>query len=142
MIFRRSGKNCVVKNEKWIAFPESRYVNSNPVQMPPHSNRCIIEFTSQTVQYINHPFMILPYFFLLQFQLNFLTIVCKVTWHIAYLVKHFSRKISLTESSTITSIITSLWTSKLLNLCYKNFFWPYPNTSSKYERLPWLINFF
>ena len=31
MTFRLGGKNCVVKNEKWIVFPESRYVNSNPV---------------------------------------------------------------------------------------------------------------
>ena len=30
VIFRLGGKNCVVKNEKWIVFPESRYVNSNP----------------------------------------------------------------------------------------------------------------
>ena len=31
MIFRLGGKNCIVKNEKWIKFPEPQYVNSNPV---------------------------------------------------------------------------------------------------------------
>ena len=31
MIFRLGGKNCIVKNEKWIEFPEPQYVNSNPV---------------------------------------------------------------------------------------------------------------
>ena len=30
MIFWVGGKNCIVKNEKYIVFPESRYVNSNP----------------------------------------------------------------------------------------------------------------
>ena len=30
VIFRLGGKNCIVKNEKWIVFCESRYVNSNP----------------------------------------------------------------------------------------------------------------
>ena len=29
MILRLGGKNCVVKNEKWI-FPKSQFVNSNP----------------------------------------------------------------------------------------------------------------
>ena len=29
MIFWLGRKNCVVKNEKWIVFPESWYVNSN-----------------------------------------------------------------------------------------------------------------
>ena len=31
MIFCLGKKKCVVKNKKWIEFPESRYVNSNPV---------------------------------------------------------------------------------------------------------------
>ena len=31
MIFRPGGKNCIVKNEKWIKFPKPQYVNSNPV---------------------------------------------------------------------------------------------------------------
>ena len=31
MIFRLGEKNCIVKNEKWIIFPESQYVYSNPV---------------------------------------------------------------------------------------------------------------
>ena len=31
MIFKVGGKNCNMKNGKWIKFPESRYVNSNPV---------------------------------------------------------------------------------------------------------------
>ena len=31
MIFRLGGKNCIVKNEIWIKFPEPQYVNSNPV---------------------------------------------------------------------------------------------------------------
>ena len=30
MIFWLGGESCIVKNEKWIVFPESRYVNSNP----------------------------------------------------------------------------------------------------------------
>ena len=30
VIFRLGGKNCIMKNEKWIAFLESRYINSNP----------------------------------------------------------------------------------------------------------------
>ena len=30
MIFYLGKKNSVVKNEKWVVFPESRYVNSNP----------------------------------------------------------------------------------------------------------------
>ena len=29
MIFRLGRKNCNVKNEKWIVFTESQYVNSN-----------------------------------------------------------------------------------------------------------------
>ena len=32
VIFWVGGKTCIVKNEKWIVFPESRYVNSNPEQ--------------------------------------------------------------------------------------------------------------
>ena len=31
MIFRRGGKNCTMKNEKWIVFSKSQYINSNPV---------------------------------------------------------------------------------------------------------------
>ena len=31
VIFRLGGKKCVVKNEKWIEFSESPYVNLNPV---------------------------------------------------------------------------------------------------------------
>ena len=31
MILRLGEKNCIVKNEKWIIFPESQYVYSNPV---------------------------------------------------------------------------------------------------------------
>ena len=30
VIFWVGGKNCIVRNEKCIVFPESRYVNSNP----------------------------------------------------------------------------------------------------------------
>ena len=30
MIFWLGRKNSVVKNEKWIVFPKSRYVNPNP----------------------------------------------------------------------------------------------------------------
>ena len=30
VIFWVGGKNCIVKNGKFIVFPESRYVNSNP----------------------------------------------------------------------------------------------------------------
>ena len=30
LIFWQEGKNCVVKNEKWIEVPDSRYVSSNP----------------------------------------------------------------------------------------------------------------
>ena len=30
VIFRLDGKICIVKNEKSIVIPESRYVNSNP----------------------------------------------------------------------------------------------------------------
>ena len=29
-IFRLDRKNCTMKNEKWIIFPKSQYVNSNP----------------------------------------------------------------------------------------------------------------
>ena len=31
MVFWLVGKNCIVKNEDGIVFPESRYVNWNPV---------------------------------------------------------------------------------------------------------------
>ena len=31
MIFRLGEKNCIVKNEKWIIFPKSQYVYSDPV---------------------------------------------------------------------------------------------------------------
>ena len=31
VVFRIGGKNCIVKNKKWMTFPESRYINSNPV---------------------------------------------------------------------------------------------------------------
>ena len=31
MILRPGGKKCVMKNEKWIEFSESPYVNLNPV---------------------------------------------------------------------------------------------------------------
>ena len=31
MIFRLGEKNCIVKNEKWIMFPESQYVYLNLV---------------------------------------------------------------------------------------------------------------
>ena len=33
VIFWVGGKTCIVKNEKWIVFPESRYVNSNPANL-------------------------------------------------------------------------------------------------------------
>ena len=33
VIFWVGGKNCIVKNEKCIVFLESRYVNSNPVNL-------------------------------------------------------------------------------------------------------------
>ena len=31
VVFRIGGKNCIMKNKKWMTFPESRYINSNPV---------------------------------------------------------------------------------------------------------------
>ena len=38
MILWVGGKNCIVKNEKCIVFPESQYVNSNPAK---HLNFCL-----------------------------------------------------------------------------------------------------
>ena len=35
-IFRLDRKNCIMKNEKWIIFPKSQYVNSNPEYVKKH----------------------------------------------------------------------------------------------------------
>ena len=60
MIFRQGGKNCVVKNEKWIVVPKSLYVNSNPETLKNRQKEALVptwknqfeESISQTFRFL------------------------------------------------------------------------------------------
>ena len=67
MIFRLGGRT-VMKNEKWIVFPESRYVNSNPANLSKNYLVTITHSPLKTSPYVQCNFIAedMKYFNILQ----------------------------------------------------------------------------
>ena len=49
VIFREGGRNCIVKNEKCIIFPESRHANWNPAMSNINNRKIFLGNSSKNI---------------------------------------------------------------------------------------------